>query len=327
MYILSLCYRRWGVVNKDAVEAGETGVSCRGYERDVAFIWSLASGKRVVIDNGKEVHCSIGRVGEITFQHSWIGYNNHVFTIIAYASPPVLARPAGSKQFELLIDGMSFDSLPRIFELGTKNVMKYVTSPSPPTRSPSFAVSPTSIDHNGSKWCETRSQKSFQSHDQEGMQFAQPLVDVFANESGRSINTDTIESERSLNIETTIPKQICARRETTRVHPVEADLLCISSSKSSPPLPPSVGEESLLDLESPTPTASSSTIDELASLWEQPTSSSPSPSQSTSPTYNNCNPSQPPSYEAVWESMDKGSNNPKHQDTMLLTSYDSIVNL
>merc|ERR550539_1884891 len=109
------------------------------------------------------------------------------------------------------------------------------------------------------------------------------------------MNADIFESDRSLNMEP-FPKQTFTSEETTKVQPAEeADLLCFSTSKSSPP---PAGEGSLLDLEYPTPTTSSSTIDELLSLWEQPTS--PSPSHSTSPY--NCNPSQPPSYEAVWDS-------------------------
>ena len=75
-------------------------MQCRGYEHETTLTWSITSGKRLIIDDGKEVHYSIGRRAEGKFQHSWTGSNNHVFTIVAYASPPLSARP-GFKQFEL----------------------------------------------------------------------------------------------------------------------------------------------------------------------------------------------------------------------------------
>jgi hypothetical protein len=88
----------------------------------VTLVWSITSGKRTVIEDGKEIHFSVGRRTEGKFQHSWTGYNNHVFTVIAYASMPFKPKP-GFQQFEFMIDGMSFNTFPRIFELakGVRN--------------------------------------------------------------------------------------------------------------------------------------------------------------------------------------------------------------
>ncbi len=98
------------------MEAGKVGVECRGYEHEVNLVWSIASGKRSITEDGKNVHSSQGRRGEGRFHHSWVGRNNHVFTVIAHASPPLKPDPK-FRQFELLIDGMALTSFPRIFEL------------------------------------------------------------------------------------------------------------------------------------------------------------------------------------------------------------------
>lgn len=163
---------RWGLANKQALEEGRIGVECRGYEHEVTLVWSITSGKRLIIDDGNEVHFSIGRRAEGKFQHSWTGCNNHVFTIIAYASPPMSSRP-GFKQFELLIDGMSYDSFPRIFELGTKRSSARSTYSHDSRRVTSYS------EHRSDR------ETYFQPTRDEEMQWAQR---VHALESQRSMN-------------------------------------------------------------------------------------------------------------------------------------------
>ena len=110
---------RFGFSNAAALSAGGTGTDARGEEHEVILIWSLTSGKRLVLMDGKEVHFSMGKPTAGKFQTSWTMRGNHVLKIVAYAAPPVRNRP-GFKQFELFLDGMSYFTFPRIYELGTK---------------------------------------------------------------------------------------------------------------------------------------------------------------------------------------------------------------
>ena len=110
---------RFGFSNKEAIASGGTGTDCRGEEHEVILIWSLTSGKRLVLMDGKEVHFSMGKPTSGKFQTSWTMRGNHVLKIVAYAAPPVRNRP-GFKQFELFLDGMSFFTFPKIYELGIK---------------------------------------------------------------------------------------------------------------------------------------------------------------------------------------------------------------
>lgn len=109
---------RFGFANRMAMENGSTGVDCRGYEHEVTFVWSVTSGKKLIVHDQKEVHYSQGRrEGKFTFMWNASG---HMFTLIAYAAPPVSKNHrAYGKQFELLIDNVPFDALPRIYQLGT----------------------------------------------------------------------------------------------------------------------------------------------------------------------------------------------------------------
>mmetsp|Transcript_17745 Transcript_17745/g.26474 ORF Transcript_17745/g.26474 Transcript_17745/m.26474 type:complete len:486 (-) Transcript_17745:2020-3477(-) len=109
---------RFGTTNQDALEHGAVGVDCRGCESDILFSWSITSGKRMIVHDHKEVHYSQGKRAEGKFSFIWSA-GGRMFTLVAYAAPPVQKthRMCG-KQFELLIDNIAFDSLPRIYELG-----------------------------------------------------------------------------------------------------------------------------------------------------------------------------------------------------------------
>lgn len=110
---------RFGTSNPEAMKSGATGVDCRGCEHEISFTWSIASGKRLLVQDNREIHYSQGKRAEGKFTFVWVDNFKNSFTLIAYAAPPVKAthRQHG-KQFELLVNGISFDSLPRIYELG-----------------------------------------------------------------------------------------------------------------------------------------------------------------------------------------------------------------
>ena len=64
----------FGFSSADAIESGATGELCRGPEHCVELVWSLTSGKRIVLADGREVHFSVGpRSGSDAnkFAHSW----------------------------------------------------------------------------------------------------------------------------------------------------------------------------------------------------------------------------------------------------------------
>lgn len=114
--LVFLC-RRFGFPNKEALDRGLTGTDCRGEEHDVTIVWSVTSGKRQIAMDGKEIHYSSSRSGLLDF--SWTTRGNHVIKVIAHAAPPLSATP-GFRQYDLLIDGQSFFTMPKVYELGLK---------------------------------------------------------------------------------------------------------------------------------------------------------------------------------------------------------------
>jgi hypothetical protein len=111
--------RRFGFPNLKALEDGLAGTECRGEEHEVVIVWSITSGKRQIIMDGREIHFSANRTGMIDF--SWNAKGNHVFKTICHATPPLSPQP-GFRQYDLFIDGQSFFRMPKLYELGVKGV-------------------------------------------------------------------------------------------------------------------------------------------------------------------------------------------------------------
>jgi len=106
---------RFGFTNLEALENGETGTACRGEEHDITLVWSVTSGKRLVLADGQEVHYSNSRGN--TFEFSWTMRGNHVLKIIAHASAPISATNM-FRQYDFFIDGQSFFTFPKVYRLG-----------------------------------------------------------------------------------------------------------------------------------------------------------------------------------------------------------------
>mmetsp|Transcript_26533 Transcript_26533/g.57009 ORF Transcript_26533/g.57009 Transcript_26533/m.57009 type:complete len:618 (+) Transcript_26533:124-1977(+) len=106
---------RFGFANPDALAAGETGTACRGEEHDVTLVWSVTSGKRLLLADGQEVHYSNSRSAVIDF--SWTMRGNHVLKVVAHATAPMSAEP-GFRQYDFFVDGRSFFSFPKVYRLG-----------------------------------------------------------------------------------------------------------------------------------------------------------------------------------------------------------------
>lgn len=106
---------RFGFTNKEALDAGETGTACRGEEHEVIIMWSVASGKRIILTDGQEVYNLVVRGS--TLDYSWTLKGNHVIKVMAKATPSMSATP-DARQYELWVDGQSFFTMPKVYELG-----------------------------------------------------------------------------------------------------------------------------------------------------------------------------------------------------------------
>lgn len=123
---------RFGFANPEALAAGETGTACRGEEHDVTLVWSITSGKRLILADGQEVHYSNSRSG--VFDHTWTMRGNHVLKVVAHASPPLSPTP-GFRQYDFFVDGQTFFSFPKVYRLGlAPNDPRNTVSPSSPMR-------------------------------------------------------------------------------------------------------------------------------------------------------------------------------------------------
>jgi hypothetical protein len=123
-------HRRFGFANPEALANGETGTACRGEEHDVTIVWSITSGKRLVLCDGQEVHYSSSRNN--VFDFSWTMRGNHVLKVVAHASPPISPTP-GFRQYDFMVDGQTFFSFPKVFRLGlAPNDSRALASPQAP---------------------------------------------------------------------------------------------------------------------------------------------------------------------------------------------------
>lgn len=112
---------QFGFSSASAIKAGATEVQCRGEEHEVVLIWSHMTGKRQLYMDGREIHMSKAARGNTKFEYSWSISGNHVMKIIANGTPPMGEMAKCHRQFDLELDGMSFFTFSRIYELG-KNV-------------------------------------------------------------------------------------------------------------------------------------------------------------------------------------------------------------
>ncbi len=81
----------------------------------MTIVWSITSGKRLVLADGQEVHYSNNR--NSVFDFSWTMRGGHVLKVVAHASPPATPTPA-FRQYDFFVDGQSFFTFPKVFRLG-----------------------------------------------------------------------------------------------------------------------------------------------------------------------------------------------------------------
>eukprot|EP00956_Cyclotella_meneghiniana_P017040 scaffold27496_cov36-Cyclotella_meneghiniana.AAC.1 len=141
-------YREEGVVDAvggDATDASAAvGVDCRGREHEIVLIWSLVSGKAHLYVDNKELFRHAPPSDEIFNPFSaqfHKGFNlpnskyngHHRIDIRCYSRTPLGAKNMvvdghGGKfhQYDLSVDGLSYFSMPAMFELGTENMWRKI---------------------------------------------------------------------------------------------------------------------------------------------------------------------------------------------------------
>jgi len=121
---------RWvfGYSNAEALASGKTGVECRGEEHEVILIWSVTSSKRVLRIDGEDIHYSVGRLSETKFEFSYPIRGGHLLKVVAHLMRPIGSTP-DFKQYDLLLDGLSFFEMPRLFQLGQGLSLKEYQAP------------------------------------------------------------------------------------------------------------------------------------------------------------------------------------------------------
>ena len=120
---------KFGVANEGALRDGLTGANCRGSEHEIIFIWSLNSGKRQILADGKDVHYSEsgqnGWTSDQVFQHH---FNLRVPNLSAPLRCHLITQPANKdvpsiKPFDLRVNGISYFGFSKIFQLGTTSMV------------------------------------------------------------------------------------------------------------------------------------------------------------------------------------------------------------
>ena len=109
--------RRFGFPNQEALAAGKAGIDCRGEEHDVTLVWSITSGKRMLMSNGQQIYIGINK--SKIFEYTWQNKNGSHLRIIAH-SIQQMSNVSGFRQYDLFIDGKSFFAMPKIYEIGLR---------------------------------------------------------------------------------------------------------------------------------------------------------------------------------------------------------------
>jgi hypothetical protein len=120
---------KFGVANQEAVNQGLVGAHCRGSEHEVIFIWSLNSGKRQILADGKDVHFSEsgqnGWTADQVFQHHFSiripGFSSSLRC--HFITQPANRDIPSVHPFDLRVNGISFFAFSKIFQLGTASMI------------------------------------------------------------------------------------------------------------------------------------------------------------------------------------------------------------
>jgi len=111
---------KYGYTNMDALSSGKTGQDCRGSEHDISVTWSLSSGKQAITFDQQDVLFDVGDSTQTKLSHSWKDALGHTVEVKIHAvNMSAKSNPDPEwKQYDLIVDGVSFFSMPKIFEIG-----------------------------------------------------------------------------------------------------------------------------------------------------------------------------------------------------------------
>lgn len=109
--------RRFGFPNRTSLDAGKSGIDCRGEEHDVNLIWSITSGKKMIMSNGQQIYTGLNK--SRIFEYAWHNKNGTHLRILAHSTVP-MGSAQGTRQYDLFIDGKSFFNMPKVYEIGLK---------------------------------------------------------------------------------------------------------------------------------------------------------------------------------------------------------------
>lgn len=114
-----ICFK-FGYSNMPAMYDGLTGEDCRGAEHEVTITWSLSSGKQSIEYDGQLVYVNVCGFTDGKMVHSWHDKDGHYLKVIVHNLSTSLKQVerADWRQYDLLIDGVSYFEAPHLFELG-----------------------------------------------------------------------------------------------------------------------------------------------------------------------------------------------------------------
>lgn len=128
-----------------ADEDYKRGVECRGREHEIILVWSLLTGKAHLYVDSKEIyrHAALDSwifdAFSATFHKGFDLPNpkhngKHRINIRCYARTPIGAKNMSVddkggvfRQYELTVDGLSYFSMPAVYELGTQRMWKKIS--------------------------------------------------------------------------------------------------------------------------------------------------------------------------------------------------------
>lgn len=76
----------------------------------------------MLMSNGHQIYIGVNK--SKVFEHIWHDKNGTQLRAIAYSTAP-LSNESGSRQYDLFINGKSFFTLPKVYEIGLRGASDY----------------------------------------------------------------------------------------------------------------------------------------------------------------------------------------------------------
>lgn len=111
---------KFGYTNMTAIYDGLVGHDCRGEEHEVSIMWSLSSGKQSIEYDGKVIFVNVCDMTDGKMTHSWYDKEGHYMKVIIHSLSTSLkqTQDAEWRQYDLLVDGISYFCAPKIYQIG-----------------------------------------------------------------------------------------------------------------------------------------------------------------------------------------------------------------